>query len=599
MLGALRTDNSPFDEQQLEALNRALESLEPHQSLWLSGYLAGLSRALPADALAGAAAPVAQAGETLQVFYGSETGNGETLAQRLAETARGAGLTVETASLDGLRLPQLARLTNAVFIVSTHGEGDPPEEALDFFEALDGPRAPRLEQLRYRILALGDRSYTHFCAAGVRLDERLAALGASRFGTRVDCDVDYGPGYEAWATEVLAWSHDHLAGGANARPAARLSVVRNSPSWTRDNPFEAEVLDLRPITGIGSPKDVRHIALSLEGSGLAYAPGDALGVWAPNRDDTVAEILEQLGIDPAARVSIGDEALTVAESLTQRRELTRLDAGTIENYARATGRADLLEAFQAFGDNERSAFIEARQFADLVTEFPGKTEAQTLVDGLRPLAPRSYSIASSADYVGEEVHLTVATVRSQAGATPRQGLASGHLNLDLEAGARVRVFAEPNRRFHLPEDDAPIVMIGAGTGVAPYRAFAQQLEADGRDNEAWLIFGNPHLRTDFLYQRDWLKWRETGQVGRIDAAWSRDQEEKRYVQHIVAEQAERLDEWLARGAHVYLCGALAMGHAVQDALVEGLARVRGTDSDAAREAVADLRRAGRLHKDLY
>lgn len=614
MPAALRTDNSPFDARQLDALNRALAGLDARQSLWLSGYLAGATAhqedTVPAPGASAGTAP----GETLHVFYGSETGNGEALARRLADTAREAGIVAETASLDGLRPPRLARLTSAVFIVSTHGEGDPPEDALDFFEALEGSNSPRLEQLRYRVLALGDRSYAEFCAAGIALDERLAALGATRIGPRVDCDVDYGPAYEAWASEMLAWSHDHLAGTETStgdpdpvngygsfagRPAAHLSVVRTTPDWTRERPFAAEVLDLRPLTGEGSPKDVRHVALSLEGAGLDYEPGDALGVWAPNRADTVAEILDGLGLAADASVTLDGQPLILGEALAEHRELTRLDAGTLEAYAKAAGRDDLWASFQALDPQARQAFIEARQFADLVAEFPGALAPQALVDGLRPLAPRSYSIASARDAVGEEVHLVVATVRSQAGATPRAGLASGHLNLELSPGDTVRVFPEPNRRFHLPEDDAPLVMIGAGTGIAPFRAFLQQLEADGRDNPAWLIFGNPHLRTDFLYQRDWLRWREAGRVARIDAAWSRDGASKRYVQHLVAEQAQRLDDWLSRGAHVYLCGALAMGRAVQDALADGLARTRGLEQDIARETLADLRRAGRLHRDLY
>ncbi len=599
MLGALRTDNSPFDERQLEVLNRALADLDPSQSLWLSGYLAGLAQAAPGASALAATQPAA--GETLNIYFGTETGNGEALAERLADTARAGGIAVETTSLDGLRLPQLAKVSSAVFIVSTHGEGDPPEEALDFFEALDGPRAPRLEALRYRVLALGDRSYTHFCAAGVALDERLADLGAERLGARVDCDVDYEPGFEAWATEVIAWSHDNLAAAESSEPrsAAHLSVVRSAPEWTRERPFEAEVLDLRPITGEGSGKDVRHLELSLAGSGLHYQPGDALGVWAPNAPDTVAEILTGLALDESAEVTVGDERLTLGEALSSRLELTRLDPGTISAYAEAAGNAQLAESFDALDTDSRTRFIEARQFADLVAEFPGRLDADTLANLLRPLAPRSYSIASSTDLVGEEVHLTVATLASDSGTRLRHGVASGHLNLALEPGQSVRVFPEPNTRFRLPDDDAPLVMIGAGTGIAPFRAFAQQLEADGRHNPAWLIFGNPHLRTDFLYQREWLKWRETGQVSRIDAAWSRDQDAKRYVQHVVAEQARRLDDWLQRGAHVYLCGALAMGKSVQDALAAGLAQARSLDEDGARESLADLRRAGRLHKDLY
>lgn len=602
MLNALNTDNSPFNEQQIASLQSSLGALNAGQSMWLSGYLAGqlaTAGALPAQA----AGTSATAGQPLTILFGSETGNGEAVAAALAARFEAAGQAAELQSLDGFRPAALKKLEHAVFVMSTHGEGDPPEEALDFFEFLDSDRAPKLDKLSYRVLALGDSSYAQFCEAGRRLDERLQALGARPFGPRVDCDVDYDAPAEAWGDEVLEHARETLGGGeasAGAHPA-HLSLVQAEPApWTRQQPFSSEVLRVQKITADASEKDVHHIELSLEESGIRYQPGDALGVWAPNDPELVTEILDSLGIDPDTRVREGDRELAVSEALTEHHEITRLTAATVEGLAQADAASGLAEAYEALDEAGQRAFIKRRQLADIVAAWPLKLDAQTLVDQLRPLAARSYSIASSQGLVDEEVHLTVATLASDAIGTERRGVASQFLNHRVGEGGKVRVFLEPNRRFRLPENpETPIIMIGAGTGVAPYRAFLQELEARDANPDAWLIFGNPHLRTDFLYQREFLKWRADGLLNRIDAAWSRDQEQKRYVQHIVTEQAERLDEWLARGAHVYLCGALAMGESVTSAIADALVNARGLDAEAAAATVANLRRDKRLLKDLY
>lgn len=582
MLNALSTDNSPFSERQLEALKGSIGVLDSAQSQWLSGYLAG--RLASVESPSPHAAPAGRDIPALAVLYGSETGNGEAIATDLAADAEQAGLAAELHSLDGFRPANLKKLRHAAIIVSTHGEGDPPEEAVELFEFLDSDRAPDLSGLAYRVLALGDSSYEQFCAAGRRLDRRLRELGARPYGPRIECDVDYQVAADAWRREVLEDARERGPAPASAA-SAQLALVKDRPQWSRQQPFEAELIRVQKITGLGSTRDVNHLELSLEGSGLEYRPGDALGVWAPNDPELVDHLLSQTGVAPTAGVELRGRQLPVAEALSKHRELTRLSAETVESYARVGGQAELAERLDGLSGEARRAWIEQRQFADLADQFPATLEAQDLVDLLRPLSPRSYSIASSQTMVEEEAHLTVCTQYSNAIGKERWGVASGFLNRRLGQGGTVRIFPEPNRRFHLPDDPAaPLILIGAGTGIAPYRAFLQQLETIGANPDTWLVFGNPHLRTDFIYQREFLKWRETGLLDRIDAAWSRDQQDKRYVQHIVAEQAERLKDWLMRGAHVYICGGLPMGRAVQETLPVD---------------VAELRRQGRLHRDLY
>ena len=600
MLNALSTENSPFDAQQLQRLKLGLDGLDAAQSLWLSGYLAGQLSDVQSVPSASASATAGETAAILHILYGSETGNGAAVAAELQQQLQQSGLQVRLKSLDQFRPAGLRKLGSVVFIMSTHGEGDPPEEAIALFDYLDSDRAPQLASLSYRVLALGDRSYEWFCAAGRRLDERLQALGAVPFGPRVDCDVDYQGAADDWSRQVL----DHVRAGATAPGTppepTRLSLVSSRTRWSRQQPCELELARTVKITGDGSDKDVWHLELALSDSGLSYLPGDTLGVWAPNAPELVDALLARLELGADTPVRLRDGRKRLRDALQHDLEITRLSADTVTAYAEQGRQTALLDRFVVLEPEARRQFIQARQLIDLVETWPARIEAQAFVDLLRPLTPRSYSVASSQALLEDELHLTVATQCSAGEGVPRFGVASHYLNHRLPEGGLARVFPEPNRRFRLPEDsERPLIMIAAGTGIAPFRAFMQELEATGQTRETWLIYGNPHLRSDFLYQKEWLNWRSSGLLGRIDAAWSRDGAEKRYVQHVVAEQAERIDAWLQRGACVYLCGGLAMGQAVQEAIGDGLARVRSLDARSAAQSLADLRREKRLLRDLY
>ncbi|MEJ8569066.1 diflavin oxidoreductase [Elongatibacter sediminis] len=608
MFQALRTDNSPFTELQIQQLQQGLTGLDATQSAWLSGFIAGrlASGGSVPEAVVQPAA-VATPAETLHVLYASQTGNGEVVAEELAERARQAGFAVELQSMGSTRPAAIKKIRHAAFVISTHGEGDPPDDAVEWFEYLSGSRAPALKDLKFSVLALGDRSYSEFCAAGVDFEKLLTDQGAATFSTRTDCDVDYEALATEWSGSVVEYGREHLAtesGAASTAAVGRLSVVPQAPRWTRANPFAATVERVQKITGLESSKHVYHLELSLEDAGLDYEPGDSLGVWAPNDHDLVARVIDRLGVDADESVEVDAHRHSVHELLTRHRELTRLSADTVTGYAERAGRDDLAAAFEGLDDAGRRDFIEQRQFIDLVEAYPpagtDRFDAAGLATLLRPLAPRSYSIASSGAAVGEEVHLTVATLFSDAIGSERKGVASHYLNHHVKPGDEVPVFLEPNRRFRLPEDRSlPLILVAAGTGIAPYRAFLQQLEEEGANPDVWLVFGNPHLRTDFLYQREWLEWRKRGLVTRIDGAFSRDQEEKRYVQHVVRDEAVRVNEWLDRGAHLYLCGGLSMGKAVEQSVQQALALGQGLSDEGAAEAFAELRRQGRLLKDLY
>ncbi len=602
MLSTLRTDNSPFNEQQLKQLNISIGDLSSAQSQWLSGYLAGH---LMNSAQSGHVSQSLPQSETLlNIIYASETGNGEALANLLASKAKQQGINAELVSLDNFRPASLRKLKNVAFVMSTHGEGDPPDEAIELFEYLASERAAKLPELNYRVLALGDRSYQYFCEAGRKLDELLQQLGAQAFGQRLECDVDYSASANTWNDEVLDYVRENLLKDTQSPILPHLSVVPDKPRWSRQQPFSAQLERVQKITALQSDKDVYHLELSLEDSGIQYQPGDALGVWAPNDPELVALILDRLVIKPTESVRLNEQEMTISEALTQHREITRLTSETVLSYASNGSQSSLKALFTGLEPRAQREFIEQRQFIDLADEYPALIASQVLVDLLRPLGPRSYSIASSQQLVDEEVHLTVASYNSDAIGITRHGVASQFLNHRLKAGDPLHVFLEPNRRFRLPQDpQTPIIMIAAGTGIAPFRAFMQELESTvssaNESPDSWLIFGNPHLRSDFLYQKEWLHWRESGLLNQIDTAWSRDQEDKFYVQDVLQQQAVQIDDWLQRGAHIYLCGSLQMGQSVLQTLQTTLAEQRGLGPQAAADVMTNLRREHRIQKDLY
>lgn len=589
-------------------LDSLAAELSQDERIWASGYLAGLAAAgqTPQPATGDTAEPAvrASASRVLTVWYGSETGNARRVAEGLAEQAKAQGLAVKLASLADVRPRDIRKQELLTLVVSTHGEGDPPEDAEAFHEFLHSDRAPRLDDLHYTVFALGDSSYEHFCQTGRDLDAALERLGARRVLDRVDADVDFEEAAEAWRRQALE-SFRELAGGdegavAGGEQGARLQLVTGgAPAVSRDAPFEAELLASQPLTVAPSNKSVHHVELTLEGSGLSYQPGDSIGVWAENSPDLVDEILERTGIDGETEVTRKDSTRSVREWLTRYLELTQLSRPFLEQYAEHSGNNELRELI---ADGERlRGWMRDHQVADVLARFPARLDAETLVQMLRGLTPRLYSIASSPAETPDEVHLTVRTVGGREDGRLRAGNASWHLNEALAEGAGVRVYVEENPRFRLPEDgDTPIIMIGPGTGVAPFRAFIQERRARGDGGANWLFFGEQHRRTDFLYQLEWQRHLRDGALDRISLAFSRDQAEKIYVQDRIREAAAEFNAWLEDGAYVYVCGdAEHMAPAVDRAIVEVIAGQRGVETEEAEQILKQLRRDGLYRKDVY
>ncbi|MBS4716322.1 assimilatory sulfite reductase (NADPH) flavoprotein subunit [Aeromonas dhakensis] len=589
------TNLTPLSDEQQRQLSQALSTLNTQQLAWVSGYLYGLSQAGSQPAVTGAAA-TAPSGN-LTILYGSQTGNAKGVASAIKAQAEARGLPVTLTSMADYKPKQLKKETHLLVVVSTYGEGEPPESAVDLFEQLKKGKVGKLEGLKFAVLGLGDSSYEFFCQTGKDFDSLLTKAGADRVHELASLDVDYQDAAKAWGEQALnAIAATLSAGPAGSSVASAVQQAVGHSQYSKENPFPARLSVNQKITGRDSTKDIRHIEISLEESGIRYQPGDALGIWFDNDADLVGEVLA------LAHLS-GDEATargSLREVLSRELELTRLHGGFITGLAEISDNAALKDLA---GDKAQvNALVASAQVVDVLKRFPTELTAEQLLGLLRPLTPRLYSIASSQSEVEEEVHLTVGVVRyPQEDGTVRSGAASSYLADRLPEDAEVRVFVEHNDNFRLPANpDTPVIMVGPGTGIAPFRAFLQEREAQGAEGKNWLFFGNPHFTQDFLYQVEWQRYVKSGLLSKISLAFSRDQANKIYVQDRLREAGLELYQWLEAGAHFYVCGdANHMAKDVQEALLEVIAEHGHKSREEAEEYLSELRRAKRYQRDVY
>ncbi|MFQ2258703.1 assimilatory sulfite reductase (NADPH) flavoprotein subunit [Aeromonas dhakensis] len=589
------TNLTPLSDEQQRQLSQALSTLNTQQLAWVSGYLYGLSQAGSQPAVTGAAA-TAPSGN-LTILYGSQTGNAKGVASAIKAQAEARGLPVTLTSMADYKPKQLKKETHLLVVVSTYGEGEPPESAVDLFEQLKKGKVGKLEGLKFAVLGLGDSSYEFFCQTGKDFDSLLTKAGADRVHELASLDVDYQDAAKAWGEQALnAIAATLSAGPAGSSVASAVQQAVGHSQYSKENPFPARLSVNQKITGRDSTKDIRHIEISLEESGIRYQPGDALGIWFDNDADLVGEVLALADLS-------GDEATargSLREVLSRELELTRLHGGFITGLAEISDNAALKDLA---GDKAQvNALVASAQVVDVLKRFPTALTAEQLLGLLRPLTPRLYSIASSQSEVEEEVHLTVGVVRyPQEDGTVRSGAASSYLADRLPEDAEVRVFVEHNDNFRLPANpDTPVIMVGPGTGIAPFRAFLQEREAQGAEGKNWLFFGNPHFTQDFLYQVEWQRYVKSGLLSKISLAFSRDQANKIYVQDRLREAGLELYQWLEAGAHFYVCGdANHMAKDVQEALLDVIAEHGQKSREEAEEYLSELRRAKRYQRDVY
>jgi len=567
----------------------------------MSGLPAGV---LPLDeeqtsSLQSAVAVVHESEKKLTVLYGSQTGNGEEIALQLVSRVGAGGFAATAVSLADFKPANLKRESLVTFVISTHGEGEPPDDAELFHEFLLSKKAPELSHLKFWVLALGDSSYVNFCQTGREFDARLAELGAERLSAIVECDLDYEADANSWVDQLVS-RLPNLLGVRESVAIPALRAVHPASAFNKSNPFPAEVLVNQKITGGKSSKDVRHVELSLEGSGLSYEPGDSLAVIARNPPQLVVELLDELALDGETNVFVRDQDLRLTDALTSELEITAISLGFLRDWAALSANEELVSMLQASDPKRLGMFFENHQVIDVVRLYPSAVGAQEFVGMLRNLSPRSYSISSSPDANPDEVHLTVAAVRYEAFGHEHWGSASTYLADRLEEGDTVSVYVERNSRFRLPGEDVPIIMIGPGTGIAPFRAFVEQRAEQGSAGDNWLFFGDRNFDSDFLYQLEWQRYLKRGNLTRLDVAFSRDQSQKIYVQDRIRENSKDVFRWIERGAALYVCGdSKRMAGDVNDALIDVLVNEGGMDAAAAAEKLKALRGEGRYQRDVY
>ncbi|MGC6587156.1 assimilatory sulfite reductase (NADPH) flavoprotein subunit [Paenibacillus sp. Dod16] len=610
----LQVMNSPFNQEQVELLNRLLPTLTESQRTWLSGFIAALqgteaaaavAAAPQANTLAAVSAPVATATKEVTVLYGSQTGNGHGLSKKLSKKLEEVGLQVTMSSMSDFKPNNLKKLQNLLIIVSTHGEGEPPDNAIPFYEFLHSKRAPQVDHLQYSVLALGDTSYEFFCQTGKDFDKRLEELGGKRLTPRVDCDVDFDESAAEWMNQVLLSLNEAGAGSSVVENGSAVALSDSTESeFSRSNPFQAEILENLNLNGRGSDRETRHIEISLEGSNLQYEPGDSLGVYPENHPQLVDDLIAAMGwnADEVVVINKQGEARALRDALLRHYEITVLTKPLIEQVVKMSGNEGLRTLLEPGHEQELRTYIEERDLLDLVQDYGlQQVAASDFVSILRKIPARLYSIASSSKAFPDEVHVTVRTVRYEAHGRRRYGVCSVQLAERLKAGDTLPVYIQHNPNFKLPENpDTPIIMIGPGTGVAPFRAFLGEREETGAEGKSWLFYGDQHFSTDFLYQIEWQRWLKDGVLTRMDVAFSRDTDKKVYVQHRMLENSKDLYQWLQEGACVYVCGdEKKMAHDVHSALGSILEQEGRMSPEEAAEYLTLMQQQKRYQRDVY
>lgn len=594
----------PFSDLQVKTLNELLPGMDSGQVQWLSGFLSGVSSASddpPIQVMQSSGTGyLLNEGEPFWILYGTHTGNSERLAKLSAKRIEDLGIAVKVSDMGSFKIKELRNIKKLLIIVSTHGIGEPPIQASELYEYLHGSKAPALQQLAYAVLALGDTAYTQFCQTGKDFDVVLSRLGAQRMCERVDCDVDFEDDYTRWMEGILAGIAPSSENGyAPAVPIQTASIAKGGTVYNRKNPFNATVSKKINLNGRHSSRETIHLELDLSNSGLRYEPGDSLGVYASNSNRLIEPVLNTLQFTGEELVDTYQGKKTLMEALTTDYELTPLTSVSLNRYAELTGSTRLGKIL-----NDNTAVVEylyGRDIFDLIREIPFKMAPEVFISLLRKNSPRMYSIASSQDAVDDEVHILASVVRYEAYGRYKEGHCSSFLAGRINEDDRVPVFVDGNSRFKLPLDPGlPVIMVGAGTGVAPYRAFIQQRGIQEATGKSWLFFGERNFTTDFFYQTEWLQCLKEGTLTRADVAFSRDQANKVYVQHRMLEQGRDLFKWLEEGAHFYVCGdAQKMAKDVDHALKEIIQTQGGMTWEKAEEYVKYLQVTDRYQADIY
>jgi sulfite reductase (NADPH) flavoprotein alpha-component len=614
-------DNAPFSREEADWLSHFFTQMSPEQATWLSGFVSGMHATQLTSSPAEHRRPLlhnplsegrklapaqTSSPSELLILFGSESGNAEGLAADAKKAATKAGFKATLKDMGEESPSILAKYPQVLIFVSTWGEGDPPERAAGFYKALMATDAPRFDGLQFAVLGLGDTSYEQFCKMGKDFDQRLQELGATRIVDRIDCDVDYESAAQEWTQRALK-SLKSEQGGSGLGMVEILQPATSSEktgiAYGKKNPFPATLTDRVVLNGTGSNKETLHLELSLEGSGMQYQPGDALAVVPVNCDEVVTDIIRAAGLRNEQPVTNkAGESVPLHDHIMRECDATVLSKVFIEKYHQLQPNPQLENLLLPENKPQLQEFIWGREIVDLLIDFPIENlSPDNLIQLLRRLPPRLYSIASSQSAVGDEVHLTVAAVRYYTHRRNRKGVCSTFLADRVDIGEQIPVYVQPNKHFKLPENgDTPIIMVGPGTGIAPFRAFMQERQATDASGKNWLFFGDQHFSYDFLYQLDWIEFFNDGLLTRIDTAFSRDTPEKVYVQHRMLQHSKELYDWLQQGAYFYVCGdASRMANDVHAALLTILEKEGSMSTEDAQGYLENLKKEKRYQRDVY
>jgi sulfite reductase (NADPH) flavoprotein alpha-component len=602
--------NSPFNQEQVELLNQLLPILTETQQIWLGGYLSAsqlTTKSIASGSVAVLEAPATQIeviSKEVTILYGSQTGNGQALAEKLTKNLKAEEYQVTLSSMNEFKPNALKKIENLLLIVSTHGEGDPPDNALPFHEFLHSKRAPQLDNLQFSVLSLGDSSYEFFCQTGKQFEERLLELGAKQLSPRVDCDLDYDESAAEWFTNVLVTLNEQQGTSSTTVQQPVNKVVAEQLEYSRTNPFKAEILENLNLNGRGSNKETRHLELSLEGSNLKFEPGDSLGIYPENDTELVDTLIAEMGWNASETVKVNKqgELRPLREALISTFEITVLTKPLLQKAELLTANNELKELLKPEREQECREYLYGRDLLDLVRDFaPWEVSVSEFVAILRKIPARLYSIASSSKANPDEVHLTIGTVRYEAHGRDRVGVCSNECAVRAQPGDHLPVYVQRNSNFKLPADpNTPLIMIGPGTGIAPFRSFLEEREEIGAEGKTWLFFGDQHFVTDFLYQVEWQQWLKEGVLTRMDVAFSRDTKDKVYVQHRMIENSQAIFKWLEEGAVLYVCGDEKHMAADVHATLEKILEEEGAmSSKEASDYLAEMQQQKRYQRDVY
>ena len=607
----LSVSNSHFDQEQAAQLNQIFQTLTAEQQIWLTGYL---------TAQQGAVAQTTEAPQQvaeyvlnnesesqtnndrhITVVYGSETGNAQSLAEIFADRLVEHNYTVKLTAMDEIKQKEFKKVEDLFVITATHGEGDPPDNALTFHEFIHSRKAPKLENVRFSVLALGDESYEYFCQTGKDFDAKLLELGAERLTDRQDCDLDFDDLAEKWMNKNIEILNQSTGHGSTVTSTETVQSAKEK-RYSKSNPYKAEVLENINLNGRGSNKEVRHVELLLDNYGESFEPGDCVVVLPQNEPEIVTLLIETLGWDKDIEIPINDDGdtLPLEKALTEHFEITKLTKPLLQKAAELFGNTELLSQI----DNAEwiQQYVDGRDVIDLLIEFPtSELKPETFYKLLRKLPAREYSIASSYEATPDEVHITVGAVRYEAHERTRKGVCSVQLAERIQPGDTLPIYLKKNPNFKFPfDEETPVIMIGPGTGVAPFRAYMQEREELGLSGNTWLFFGEQYFTTDFLYQTEWQAWLKDETLAKLDLAFSRDTEEKIYVQHRIAQQSELFYQWLQDGAAIYVCGdEKHMAKDVHDT-IRSVIEQEGDMSEADAEAyLTQMKQEKRYQRDVY